>query len=600
MHYTSPENIHKVIDPLFLDDYRAQFQDAMQEKQTKKRIEKLRNLQEELGRGRYFDPACGSGNFLTESFLSLRRLENDILRELQKESDLGLLNLNFVTIDQFYGIEINDFAVAVCKTALWIAEAQMFAETEEITGRQMDFLPLHTNSNIHEGNALRMDWREVVTPSDNVKIMGNPPFVGKKEQSKEQKQDLLETFQEKRGVGNLDYVCAWYKKAADYIGDTKIKGAFVSTNSISQGEQASALWKRLVGQIQPIFAYQTFVWSNEADSKHKAHVHCVIIGFCSKSETPRTKEIYINGVAHHVKNISAYLTDAPMILVESRTSSISHGPKMMYGSMPIDNGIFTLSEDDVKALLSESETNKKFIREYIGGDELLHNTHKYCLWLKGCSPKEMQSSKFIMKRVEDVRAFRSSRQRPQTKKLADVPYLFGEIRQPDTDMLVFPKVSSEKRRYIPIGFVHPSIIVSGSALIIPNATMYEFGVLMSNVHNAWMRAVAGRMKSDYQYSKDIVYNTFPWANPTQAQKDKIAKTAQDILDARALYPDNSLANLYNETFMPKELRDAHRKNDRAVMEAYGFWGRLNTESDCVAELMKMYQSLVEESEKQKR
>lgn len=605
MHYTSIENIHKVIDPLFLDEYKEKFQEAMNETVLKKRMAKLKALQDELAAGQFFDPACGSGNFLTESYLSLRRLENDILRETVTDAAgsgvLGFEEEEFnpikIKITQFYGIEINDFAVSVAKTAIWIAEAQMFQETEGIVHREMDFLPLTTNANIHEGNALQMDWKEILPPNNHVRIMGNPPFVGKKEQSREQKADLLYTFDNARGVGNLDYVCAWYKKAADYIQKTHIKGAFVSTNSITQGEQAPTLWKFLRTKIQPFFAYQTFVWDSEVKSKDKAHVHVVIIGFCCASDNIQEKVIYRDGQQNFVENISPYMSEGNMVIIESRTKPICSAPPMMYGSMPIDKGYFTLSEEDVKSLLHESLENKKFIREYIGGIELLHNTKKWCLWLNHHSPREISKSQFIMDRVKKVKEFRISSGRKQTQSLADVPFLFGEIRQPDSDMLVIPKVSSERRRYIPIGFVPSTTIVSGSALIIPDADMYIFGVMESNVHNSWMRLVAGRMKSDYQYSKNVVYNNFPWPNPTNEQRDLIEKTAQGILDARSLYPDSSLADLYDEVLMPLELRKAHRANDKAVMQAYGFWGKLNSESECVAKLMKMYERLTVESKK---
>ena len=600
MHYTSIENIHKIIDPLFLDEYKEKFQEAMNETVLKKRTAKLKALQDELAAGQFFDPACGSGNFLTESYLSLRRLENDILRETVTDAAgsgvLGFEEEEFnpikVKITQFYGIEINDFAVSVAKTAIWIAEAQMFQETEGIVHREMNFLPLTTNANIHEGNALQIDWNGILPPNNHVRIMGNPPFVGKKEQSREQKADLVHAFNNARGVGNLDYVCAWYKKAADYINGTHIKGAFVSTNSITQGEQAPTLWKLLKNEIQPIFTYQTFVWDSEVKSKDKAHVHVVIIGFCSADENIQEKVIYRDGQQNFVKNINPYMSEGDMVIIESRTKPICSAPPMMYGSMPIDKGYFTLSKDDVSLLLQESPENKKFIRDYIGGVELLHHTKKWCLWLKNHSPKEISKSPFIMDRVKKVKEFRESSGRKQTQNLADIPYLFGEIRQPDSDMLVIPKVSSERRRYVPIGFVSSDVIVSGSALIIPDANMYIFGIMESNVHNSWMRLIAGRMKSDYQYSKNVVYNNFPWPNPTNEQKYAIEKTAQGILDARALYPDSSLADLYDEILMPLELRKAHRANDKAVMQAYGFWGKLNSESECVAELMKMYEQLV--------
>lgn len=602
MHYTSIENIHKVIDPLFLDALRDELAAAKALKTETARRRALLAFQDKLAVGRYFDPAAGSGNFLTETYISLRRLENEVLRELYgQEIVLGALdNPIKVNIGQFYGIEINDFAVTVARTALWIAESQMMKETESIVHIALDFLPLRTYDNIHEGNALRMDWRAILPPTDAVRVMGNPPFVGKKEQSKEQKKDLLAVFENRRGIGNLDYVCAWYQKAARYCHGTTVLGAFVSTNSITQGEQAPVLWNVLSEDLQPIFAYPTFVWSSETRASERAHVHCVIIGFGAKCLDVKEKALYQNGTMRPVQNISPYLTDAPMVIIQSRVDSICSGaPEMMYGSMPIDDGYFTLSDDDVAAIKKERADNAKFIRPYIGGAELIRNRKKWCLWLIGASPKELKASRLIWERIDSVRQFRLSSGREQTKKLADSPTLFGEIRQPDTDMLVIPKVSSERRRYIPIGFVHPSTIVSGSALIIPNADYYTFGVLMSNVHNAWMRLVAGRMKSDYQYSKNIVYNNFPWCTPTDEQRAAIEKTAQGILDARARYPESSLADLYDDVTMPPDLREAHRANDRAVMRVYGFSTKL-TESACVAELMKQYEELVQKEIEEKK
>ena len=595
MHYTSIENIHKVIDPLFLDALRDEMEACKAKKTETARRRALLDFQEKLAAGRYLDPAAGSGNFLTETYLSLRRLENEVLRILYGEQIVlgDFDNPVKVSIGQFYGIEINDFAVTVARTALWIAESQMMKETESIVHMALDFLPLRTYDNIHEGNALRMDWSAVLPPTDNVHVMGNPPFVGKKEQSKEQKRDLLAVFNNQKGLGNLDYVCAWYQKAALYCRDTAIQGAFVSTNSITQGEQAPALWNVLKDKLQPVFAYPSFVWSSETRASERASVHCVIIGFCSAHLCVQEKGLYRNGQRYPVQQISPYLTNAPMAIIQSRVNSICSASEMMYGSMPLDDGAFTLSDEDVSGLLNECADNKKFVRPYIGGAELIRNTKKYCLWLVGASPKELKSSKLILARVDQVRQFRMSSGRVQTQKLADAPMLFGEIRQPATDMLVIPKVSSERRRYIPIGFVHPHTIVSGSALIIPNADLYTFGVLMSNVHNAWMRLVAGRMKSDYQYSKNIVYNNFPWCDPPPEQKAAIEQTAQGILDARALYPESSLGDLYDDVVMPPRLREAHRANDRAVMRAYGFSTKLS-ESECVAELMKRYELLLEQ------
>lgn len=594
MHYTSIENIHKVIDPLFLNDLKRELAEIKEITVEKTRTAKLRDYQTKLASLTFLDPACGSGNFLTESYLSLRRLENEVLSLLFKDQIvMGMLNPIQVSIHQFYGIEINDFAATVAKTALWIAESQMMKETEDVVHMSLDFLPLKTYANITEGNALRLDWETVIPKAKLNYIMGNPPFVGKKEQSREQKSDLVSVWKNAKGTGNLDYVTGWYKKAAEVVQSSRIQVAFVSTNSITQGEQVPIFWRQMLNMgIHIDFAYRTFRWDSEASIK--AHVHCVIIGFSVLPEKKK-RRLYTTENYQEVNNINPYLVDAPSVLIEGRSRSICNALPILYGSMPIDDGHLILGQEDVDKLLSENPNNQRFIKKYVGGAELIQGKKRWCLWLKGATPEELQSSSIIMERIKATAEFRKSSKRPQTLELANTPALFGEIRQPDTEMLAIPKVSSENRRYIPISYISPDIIVNGSALIIPNASLYHFGVLISNVHNAWMRVVAGRMKSDYQYSNKIVYNNFPWPTPTEEQKAKIERTAQAILDARALYPDSSLADLYDEVTMPQELRKAHQQNDKAVMQAYGFWGKYNSESACVAELMKMYQQLVEKA-----
>lgn len=592
MHYTSIENIHKVIDPLFLNDLKRELAEIKEITVEKTRTAKLRDYQTKLASLTFLDPACGSGNFLTESYLSLRRLENEVLSLLFKDQIvMGMLNPIQVSIHQFYGIEINDFAATVAKTALWIAESQMMKETEDVVHMSLDFLPLKTYANITEGNALRLDWETVVPKAKLNYIMGNPPFVGKKEQSREQKSDLVSVWKNAKGTGNLDYVTGWYKKAAEVVQSSRIQVAFVSTNSITQGEQVPIFWRQMLNMgIHIDFAYRTFRWDSEASIK--AHVHCVIIGFSVLPEKKK-RRLYTTENYQEVNNINPYLIDAPSVLIEGRSQSICNALPILYGSMPIDDGHLILGQEDVDKLLSENPNNQRFIKKYVGGAELIQGKKRWCLWLKGATPKELQSSSIIMERIKATAEFRKSSKRPQTLELANTPALFGEIRQPDTEMLAIPKVSSENRRYIPISYISPDIIVNGSALIIPNASLYHFGVLISNVHNAWMRVVAGRMKSDYQYSNKIVYNNFPWPTPTEEQKAKIEQTAQAILDARALYPGSSLADLYDEVTMPPELRKAHQENDKAVMRAYGFDIKTTTETSCVAELMRRYQELVE-------
>ena len=593
MHYTSIENIHKVIDPLFYDALASELDEIAAIPVKKTRELKLEEYQKKLASLTFLDPACGSGNFLTETYLSLRRLENKALMLRLGDQiimgDTADFNPIQVSIGQFYGIEINDFAVTVAKTALWIAESQMMKETEEIVHMHLDFLPLTSYANIVEGNAVRIDWNDVIQKTELNYIMGNPPFIGARLMGQEQKDDTNETFKGWKNVGNLDYVCCWYKKAADLMQGTKIRAALVSTNSICQGETVANLWKPLfdVG-IHIDFAHRTFIWDSEA--KVKAHVHCVIVGF-SIAPNEQPKYIYDSDRRTQASNINAYLLNADSVFVQSRNKALCTVPSLAIGNMPIDGGNYLFTEDEMKAFIQQEPAAEKWFRPWIGSHEFINRYYRYCLYLAECPPSELRKMPQCMKRVSAVRDFRASSNRGPTKKLADTPLNFGTTNIPTTNYIVIPKVSSERRRYIPMGYLEPKILSSDLVFIIPSATMYHFGVLTSNVHMAWMRAVCGRLKSDYRYSKDVVYNNFPWPTPTDAQKAKIEQTAQAILDARALYPDCSLADLYDEVTMPPELRKAHQQNDKAVMQAYGFWGKLNTETECVAELMKMYQEL---------
>ncbi len=594
MHYTSIENIHKVIDPLFLDELHEEFEDIKAIKIQKNRTDKLNEFHEKLGKLIFFDPACGSGNFLTETYISLRRLENEVIEALQGDNlMIHMGDIIKVKINQFYGIEINDFAVTVAKTAMWIAESQMLFETKEIAPFiDENFLPLRSYVNITEGNALRIEW-ETVVPKDKLNyIMGNPPFVGARLMSKEQKDDLLTVFGAKwKNAGNLDYVSCWYKKATDLMKGTYIRSALVSTNSISQGESIAVLWKPLFEDgVHIDFAHRTFRWDSEANIK--AHVHCVIIGFSLAINT-KLKIIYTSERPLISKNINAYLLDAPTVFIDNKAKPICDVPKMDFGSMPNDGGYlsnYTTEEKD--EIVGRYPEAKSMFRKLLGSTEFINNKERWCLWLEGVSPIQIKNIPPIYDAVSKVRKVREKSNREATRKLADAPTLFGEIRQPKTDYLLVPSTSSERRKYIPIGFMPSDVISNNANLVVPNATLYEFGIMTSNVHNAWMRAVCGRLKSDYRYSVKIVYNNFPWPTPTDEQKAKIEQTAQAILDARALYPDCSLADLYDEVAMPPELRKAHQANDKAVMQAYGFWGKLNSESECVAELMKMYQKLI--------
>ncbi len=597
MHYTSIENIHKVIDSLFLDELKEEFEKIKEIKVAKTRELRINEFREKLGSLTFFDPACGSGNFLTETYISLRRLENaaiEVITQGQIMLDVG--DIIKVSIGQFYGIEINDFAVTVAKTALWIAESQMMKETEMIVHINLDFLPLKSYANIVEGNALRIDWNDVV-PKDKLNyIMGNPPFVGYSLQTTEQKQDILSIYVDENGkpyktAGKIDYVSGWYFKASELMQGTNIRTALVSTNSITQGEQVAGVWKPLYDRfnIHIDFAHRTFRWDSEASVK--AHVHCVIVGFSTEPNT-KQKQLYSGERMQIVDNINFYLIEAPNIFIESRNKPICKIPSMTTGNRPADGGNLIIEKDDLDNFLAKEPTAKKYIKKLIGSEEFINNKERWCLWLVDANPAELIKMPEVMKRIELCRQDRLNGA-PDRQKLADTPMLFRETLNPQTFMVV-PKVSSERRKYVPIGFFDSSTISTDLNFIIPDATLYHFGVLTSNVHMAWMRAVCGRLKSDYRYSKDIVYNNFPWCNPTAEQKAKIEATAKAILDARFAYPGCSYADMYGESFyMFPKLLQAHQANDRAVMQAYGFDVKTMTESSCVAELMKMYQKLVQ-------
>ena len=608
MHYTSIENIHKVIDPLFLNDLRAELEEIKETAVLRTRKAKLVAYQDKLSKLKFLDPACGSGNFLTETYLSLRRLENDVIAMIiamsGKEMAEGQITMGQewlnpikVSIEQFYGIEINDFAVTVAKTALWIAESQMMKETMAIVHMPLDFLPLKTNAYIIEGNALRLDWESVIPKSQLNYIMGNPPFVGYSLQSSEQKKDILSIYVDEKGkpyktAGKIDYVSGWYFKAAQLMQGTSIRTAFVSTNSITQGEQVAGVWKPLYERfgIHIDFAHRTFRWDSEASIK--AHVHCVIVGF-SVAPNTKQKQLYTSERMQLVENINAYLLDAPDVFIDNRNRAICNVPAMTTGNRPADGGHLIIEAEDYDAFVASEPRAVPYIKKLVGAVEFINNKRRYCLWLVGVSPAELRKMPKVMERVQACKMDREESPDVGRQKLAEKPALFRETNNPET-FIVVPAVSSERRRYIPMGFLDASTIATNLVTIIPDATLYHFGVLTSNVHMAWMRAVCGRLKSDYRYSKDIVYNNFPWPKPTETQRTKIEQTAQAILDARALYPDSSLADLYDEVTMPPELRKAHQQNDRAVMEAYGFWGKLNTEPACVAALMEMYKGLVGE------
>ena len=667
MHYTSIENIHKVIDPLFMDELETEFRGIVETQCIASlRRRKLLDFQNKLASLKFLDPACGSGNFLTETYLSLRRLENKVLDILNKGEKVFGFDEEFikVSINQFYGIEINDFAVTVAKTALWIAECQMMEETERLVGQDIDFLPLKSNANIRVGNALRMDWntlaelphrnllyteklniyqvddfedvrqaKEALAPyngvyreldvatkeyefkkpesEENIEpvvydyIMGNPPFVGYSLQSKEQKEDTLAIYVDDNGkpyksAGKIDYVANWYFKAAQLIQNERTKCAFVSTNSITQGEQVSTVWKPLFERfgIHIDFAYRTFRWDSE--SEQKAHVHCVIVGFSSDKSETKPKRIFINdSETIGTSNINPYLIDAENVWIESRNKPICDVPFMTTGNRPADGGHLIIEADEYEEFITKEPSAAKFIKKLTGAEEFINNKKRWCLWLVGASPAELRKLPEVNKRVTLCKQDRL-KGAPDRQKLADTPTLFRELKNPER-YIIIPATSSESRKYIPIGFLDYDTIPTNSVLILPDAGLYEFGVLTSSVHMAWVKMICGRLKSDYRYSKDIVYNNFPWpmeataSSQSQQLRDAVAsieQTAQGILDTRAKYPDSTLADLYDDTFMPADLRKAHRENDKAVMQAYGFDPKLS-ESEIVAELFKMYRKLTE-------
>ena len=597
MHYTSIANIHKVIDPLFLDELKDELEAIKAIPQEKQQRQKLDAFQDKIASLTFFDPACGSGNFLTESYVSLRRLENEVIKLRNKgQAVIGeFADPIKVDIHQFYGIEINDFAVSVATTALWIAEQQMLQETAKLVQFNIEPLPLKAYHNIKEGNALRMEWGEVIAPEKLDFIMGNPPFVGYAYQSKEQKEDLTAIM---KGFGsNIDYVAGWYLKSAQLMQvNPAIKAALVSTNSITQGEQVAAIWKPLFEQydIHFDFAYRTFRWDSEADIK--AHVHCVIIGFSVSGNN--TKRIYISDMQSiPATNINGYLMDAPDVFIEKRTNPLCDVPPFVRGCQPTDDGNFILTDEEKLELLQKEPQAAPFIRPFMMGKDFINRKPRYCLWLQGANPTLLRQCPIVLERVKKVREFRLKSTKAATRLKADTPTLFDEIREPQSNYIALPKVSSENRRYIPMDYLSPEIIPGDKLFCMQGASLFHFGVLTSNVHMAWMRVVCGRLKSDYSYSNTIVYNNFPWPNisPSLEGRDgerfaAISRTAQAILDARAKYPDSSLADLYDEVTMPPELRKAHQENDRAVMAAYGFSTKIS-ESECVAELFKMYQEL---------
>ena len=595
MHYTSIQNIHKVIDPLFLDDLKSELNEIKEITVERTRKSKLSAFQDKLAGLKFLDPACGSGNFLTETFISLRRLENETIMAMTGgQMVIGeVLNPVKVSISQFYGIEINDFAVTVGKTALWIAESQMLKETEDIVHMQLEFLPLKTNAFIHEGNALRTDWEDIISKNKLNYIMGNPPFSAGRRMGASQRDDMNTVASDFPKNGDLDYVSLWYISAARYMKNTQIKAGFVSTSSICQGEQVVLLWKKLFEEynVNIIYAIRSFNWTSEA--KSKAGVHCIIVEFVVGNYIGK-KYIESGKFKRQASHINGYLMDADDVWIEGVKKPICDVPVISNGSKPLDNAICAFTPEEKAEFIKLEPKSEPYFYRYMGSREFINNIERWFLIINRIPPEEAIKMPLVLERLQMIKEYRQSSNSSQTKKLAEFPSKFHFENIPEEEYLVIPQTSSGKRRYVPIGFLTPDVFVNNKLQVMKNAGLYEFGVLSSNVHNAWLRTVAGRLRDDFTYSVSVVYNTFAWCTPTAEQKAKIEQTAQGILDARANHPNSSLADMYGENmYLFMDLVKAHRLNDKAVMQAYGFPIKDFTESDCVAALMKMYQELIQ-------
>ncbi|MBP7086824.1 MAG: class I SAM-dependent DNA methyltransferase [Methanomassiliicoccales archaeon] len=590
-HYTEETNILKVINPLFLDELKEELQKA------RGNARKLDALHDKLSKLKFLDPACGCGNFLVIAYRELRLIEIEILKEKngkeQVQQVLDISHLSRINVDQFYGIEIEEFPAQIAQVALWLMDHQMNMLLSSTFGQYYARLPLKTKPNIYCENALKKDWKEIAPPDELSYILGNPPFVGSRFLSNDQRKEIDGIFNSSKNSGVLDYVTAWYVKAAQFIEETKIKVGFVSTNSITQGEQVGPLWDVLLNKfgVKIHFAHRTFRWSSQA--RGRAAVHCVIIGFATVEpkkpvifdyDTPEAEAHRID-----VEHINPYLVNAPNILIENRTKPISDVPRMLSGCQPIDNGNFLFSESEMNQFINIEPNASKWMKPFVGSIEFINGYSRYCLFLRNCPPEELRSMSNVMKRVDAVKQFRLSSKRKSTLKMAVYPTRFGLEIVPETNFVVVPKVSSERRKYIPIGFLSPDTICSDLVYIIPNGSLYHLGVITSTMHMAWVRYVCGRLKSDYRYSVGIVYNNFPWPDPTEKQKVAIEKAAQGVLDARALFPKSSLADLYDPLTMPKELVKAHQDLDAEVEKAYG--KRFASDADRVAFLFGEYLKL---------
>jgi hypothetical protein len=576
-HYTSERNILRVINPLFIDDLRAEFENARKSKP------RLRALYDKLPTLTFFDPACGCGNFLVIAYRELRRLENDVIAALFADfrQGPGLLDVSTlcqVRVSQFYGLEIDDAAAHIARVALWITDHQMNLESADRFGNTRPTVPLVDAPHIHKENALRVDWASILPPAHCSYVMGNPPFVGKTYQSADQRADMAAVFSGAKSAGLLDYVAAWYIKALAYIkANPIIDVAFVSTSSIVQGEQVAALWPALLqGGVKIRFAHRTFKWSNEG--KGNAAVHCVIVGFGLREPEHRTIFDYSDNAKANearvisVKRINPYLVDASDVVLVNRRAPICPIREMVYGSKPVDGGHLLLSDEEKEQLLAVEPKSERWIRPFIGAEEFINGQSRWCLWLQGISATDLRAMPEVYKRVQAVKAMRLASPKVPTQESAATPFLFQQIRQPSSPYLLVPSVSSELREFVPVGFLSRDVIASNLVLTIPDATLYDFAMMNSTMHNAWMRAVSGRLESRYRYSASIVYNNYPWPEPTIEQRATVEAAGQAILDARAKSPDSTLADLYDPVAMPPELRKAHAANDRAVDSAYGHKG----------------------------
>lgn len=609
MHYTTPANIHRVIDPLFLDELTYELECILSsptetKSDQEKRYNALREFQSKLLSMRFLDPACGSGNFLTETYKSIKRLEMRAIAELPYYGDPFLLREPDgtylkspckVSIAQFFGIEINDFASQVALAALWISECQMVEEQEEMFNIAIKALPLQTNTNITRADALTIDWKDVFKPKELNYIIGNPPFEGSKKLSDEQKHSVKVAMSTKDAngksiwnkFGTMDFVCAWYAKAAEYMKNTatakkKFQTAFVSTNSIAQGEQVSLLWKPLVEHynIAIQFAWRSFVWENS--SKDGAAVHCVIIAFRKKKQKEDVCRIFSEGNdVIECKQINSYLLPAEHLFIENRTTPLADVPVIGIGNKPIDDGNYLFTEEEKDEFITEEPKSKQFFKPWYGADEFLKGTKRYCLWLGDCTPAELDAMPLCKKRVLNVIEYRKKSESKPTRELALKPRRFHVENMPKADFLIIPKVSSENRMYIPMGIMSPDNLCSDLVFVMPDSSLYHFGVLQSRIHMAWVKIVCGRMKSDFRYSGKVVYNNFPWPHPTDDQIKDISEKAQSILDVRnnESNKDSSLAQLYKISCMPDDLVDAHKANDKAVFKAYEYLGLKDSMTD---------------------